>query len=914
MLFRSLLLNLVTVPLYTGSPIFLGATTRREFGARTAFPNAKRVILKLPEEPARSLEGGNAEHLHDSPVNDDTANPVDTRTQEPDNCHDDIDSSTELLPSEEPLSLPDLITMSEPELDICEDTRNQYYQDKFFSDIVKQPMNYKNFEVDSGLVYLRDNGRQVLCIPDITLGNRRLREVIISHAHSILAHLGPSKTTNYLRDNVWWKGINSDVEAFCKSCAICQTSKPRNHPNYGLLETLNVPSYPWETIGIDFVGPLPESKTLNGTFDMILVIIDYLTVMVHLIPTKQTYRAKDIAEVMFDRVYKLHGMPRNIISDRDSLFTSTFWTKLNELTRSELRMSSSFHPQTDGITERANRTITQMLRSCISPNQKDWATKLPAIEFAMNSARSETTGFTPFMLNYGRSPRSMIWESNSEFPGVRVFAQRMKDAILRAHDSIIAARVKQTVMANRKRKDVPFAKGDLVYLSTANLTLPKGHARKLAPKFIGPYKIIDDYRNNTFMLDLPAELKQRGIHPAFHASLLRIHIPNDDRRFPGRQLQQLVGLGKVEELSVKRITDHHGKGIDSLFLVEYSNRDTVWLPHHEVSHLEAFSQYLEALNITTANDLPHRSSPSQDLPLFSMSADEGTTCRQAFDLIDQVLLNLGNSATQTEATNCHNPSGSSPSPRTTRSKKMYKRRARRPPTNLPRSPMNFTPLDLERFRATAAAIRDGSFDIKRDIVPPGYVNFCVLHAEDPDPYQRFPLPPAFGLARTERAKKNKRGKGESRYLTRVIFDRFAADTMTRKHPKFRTTHRAHTVQERANSGQSRENTRRHEPYPNNRRNGGRGAGHKEHNNRGGRRTFYKNKSRDFCTGTQGHAATDEPFSQNLMSPDVLNGIDDIFKTLDITSTAGDSQIPSPMEPSAGPSTIASSSTDTSTTV
>ncbi|KIM57513.1 hypothetical protein SCLCIDRAFT_77605, partial [Scleroderma citrinum Foug A] len=78
---------------------------------------------------------------------------------------------------------------------------------------------------------------------------------------------------------------------------------------------------------------------------------------------------------------------------------------------------------------------------------------------------------------------------------------------------------------------------------------------------------------NTFMLDLPAELKQRGIHPAFHASLLRIHIPNDDRRFPGRQLQQLVGLGKVEELSVKRITDHHGKGIDSLFLVEYSNRD-----------------------------------------------------------------------------------------------------------------------------------------------------------------------------------------------------------------------------------------------------------------------------------------------------------------------------------------------------
>ncbi|KIO11093.1 hypothetical protein M404DRAFT_57062, partial [Pisolithus tinctorius Marx 270] len=175
-------------------------------------------------------------------------------------------------------------------------------------------------------------------------------------------HLGPAKTIAYLRDNVWWKNINADVDAYCKSCITCQTSKPNNHANYGLLKTLDVPNYPWETIGIDFVGPLPDSKTLNGSFDMILVVIDHLTSMIHLIPTKQTYRAKDIAEVMFDRVYKHHGMPRNIVSDRDSLFTSVFWTRLNELTGSELRLSSSYHPQTDGMTERANRTITQMIR------------------------------------------------------------------------------------------------------------------------------------------------------------------------------------------------------------------------------------------------------------------------------------------------------------------------------------------------------------------------------------------------------------------------------------------------------------------------------------------------------------------------------------------------------------------------
>ncbi|KIO11094.1 hypothetical protein M404DRAFT_88990, partial [Pisolithus tinctorius Marx 270] len=126
------------------------------------------------------------------------------------------------------------------------------------------------------------------------------------------------------------------------------------------------------------------------------------------------------------------------------------------------------------------------------------------------------------------------------------------------------------------------------------LTLPKGRARKLAPKFIGPFRILEDYRNNTFLLDIPAELKQRGVHPAFHASLLRIHVPNDDRRFPGRQLPQIVSLGKVEELTVKHINDHHGQGPDMLFEVVYTSGDSIWLPYPEVERLEALTHYLEA--------------------------------------------------------------------------------------------------------------------------------------------------------------------------------------------------------------------------------------------------------------------------------------------------------------------------------
>ena len=120
----------------------------------------------------------------------------------------------------------------------------------------------------------------MLCIPDILINNRQIREVIISHAHSILVHLGAMKTIGYLREIVWWKGSNADIDAYCKSCHICQTTKSGNHVPYGLLETLDVPSYLWEVIGINFMGPLPVSKNITGIYDMILVIVDHLSAMV----------------------------------------------------------------------------------------------------------------------------------------------------------------------------------------------------------------------------------------------------------------------------------------------------------------------------------------------------------------------------------------------------------------------------------------------------------------------------------------------------------------------------------------------------------------------------------------------------------------------------------------------------------
>lgn len=226
------------------------------------------------------------------------------------------------------INLTDLVHSGDPTIDIHGSISHKYSEDPFFKEILRQPAHYKNFQVSNGLVFLKSNNKRILCIPDVFIKDRKVHEVLMSHAHSLLAHLGTRKTVIYLRESVWWKGMGNDVQAFCESCPTCATSKPSNQRPYKLLETLEIPTYPWETIGIDFVGPLPISTNLTGSCDMILVVICHLTSMVHLIPTKTTYRAKDIAEVMFDRVYKHHRMPKNIVSDRDSLFTSTFWKRL----------------------------------------------------------------------------------------------------------------------------------------------------------------------------------------------------------------------------------------------------------------------------------------------------------------------------------------------------------------------------------------------------------------------------------------------------------------------------------------------------------------------------------------------------------------------------------------------------------
>jgi Integrase zinc binding domain len=155
-------------------------------------------------------------------------------------------------------------------------------------------------------------------------GGRRMIEIIIDHAHQTVGHYSQLKTSNYIRKAYWWPSMATDIELFCTSCARCQMNKTSTQRPKGLLHSLPILDRPWQSIGIDFIGPLPKSNDC----DYIMVIIDQLMSQVHLVPMTTTVTAKGIAWLFLKEIIRLHGVPDSIVSDRDSKFTSIFWREL----------------------------------------------------------------------------------------------------------------------------------------------------------------------------------------------------------------------------------------------------------------------------------------------------------------------------------------------------------------------------------------------------------------------------------------------------------------------------------------------------------------------------------------------------------------------------------------------------------
>ena len=186
-----------------------------------------------------------------------------------------------------------------------------------------------------------------------------------------------------LKDVYWWEGMKRDIAEFVSKCLICQQVKAEHQKPAGLFQRIEIPEWKWERITMDFVTGLP--RTLRG-FDSTWVIVDRLTKSAHFLPVKTTYSATQYAKLYVERIVSLHGVPLSIISDRGPQFTAHFWRSFQEALGTRLDLSTAFHPQTDGQSERTIQILEDMLRACVLDLGGSWDQYLPLIEFAYNNS------------------------------------------------------------------------------------------------------------------------------------------------------------------------------------------------------------------------------------------------------------------------------------------------------------------------------------------------------------------------------------------------------------------------------------------------------------------------------------------------------------------------------------------------
>jgi len=218
----------------------------------------------------------------------------------------------------------------------------------------------------------------------------------------IAGPFGTYKTIGRVRANFSWPRLDENITQYVHSCDVCQSNKVIRHKRFGLLEPLEVPMRPWTAVSMDFIVGLPKS---DG-YTKIWVIVDRFSKMAHFIPLRTEEHIKELALTLVKEIWRLHGLPESIVSDRDTRFTSKFWTSLIQLLQVKLNLSTAFHPESDGQTERVNQTLEQYLISYCSYPQDDWVSLLPFAEHAYNTSMSESTKASPFEINYGCSPQT----------------------------------------------------------------------------------------------------------------------------------------------------------------------------------------------------------------------------------------------------------------------------------------------------------------------------------------------------------------------------------------------------------------------------------------------------------------------------------------------------------------------------
>jgi hypothetical protein len=381
------------------------------------------------------------------------------------------------------------------------------------SELLADAGNVSQYSFRSGLLLYK--GR-------IVVGNvDSIRSKILHFIHDspTAGHSGYQKTLHRAKHDFYWPGMRMDVKQYIRGCDMCQRQKNDNLLPSGFLQPLPIPTRVCAEISMDFIEGLPLSQGAS----VIMVVVDRLNKYAHFLPVAHPFTASKIATLFMNHVFKLHGMPNAIVSDRDAIFTSTFWQELFRIQGITLAMSSAYHPQSDGQIEIVNKCLEHYLRCYAGEQPKSWSVWLAMAEYWYNTNYHASSQFTPFEILYGRKPTRLVEfvPGTTRNQAVEENLKSREQILSLLKHNLLAAQERQKYQYDKKHTERSFNVGDWVYLRLQpyrQKTLALRRCLKLSPRFYGPFMVNKKIGQVAYRLDLLADSR---IHPVFHVSCLK---------------------------------------------------------------------------------------------------------------------------------------------------------------------------------------------------------------------------------------------------------------------------------------------------------------------------------------------------------------------------------------------------------
>ncbi|XP_058733853.1 uncharacterized protein LOC131605523 [Vicia villosa] len=490
----------------------------------------------------------------------------------------------------------------------------QYYtENKTGQDFVTKCLNNQkmqtHFEFKQGLLYFKNR----IFLPD----DLEFRASMLKECHSTpsAGHSGLKPTLARISATFSWPGIARDVKHYVRCCSSCQHNKYLTTKKQGMLQPLEIPKQVWEDLSMDFITHLP--KSFGHT--VIWVVCDRLSKFAHFIALPPKFSAVDLARRFSVEICRLHGIPKTIVSDRDPIFLSTFWKELFRVQGTTLKYSTAYHPETDGQTEVLNRCLETYLRCFTSDSPRQWFKYLHLAEFWHNSTFHSSIKMTPFEALYGRSPPAVkdYVKGFSSIPLLDSTLQQRQTVLDALKINLQRSQKNMKEQANKRRREITFAVGDLVLLKLQPYRQTSVHRRtsqKLSKRYFGPFPVLRRIGPVAYELQLPPTSK---IHPVFHVSQLRYFHTQDPTVVPLPLPENLKE--NEEEDEDGNVFDSRGEGLqntmaDSVVVLDSLGEkgDKEVVTHSEKKDLSKdFKSFSKTLKYSTCDSFPNLTRQTQ---------------------------------------------------------------------------------------------------------------------------------------------------------------------------------------------------------------------------------------------------------------------------------------------------------------